>query len=476
MLITLVLLAALSDVKADIDAFARKALERLGTTPGMTVVVVKGNDVLYRGDFGRRDVEAKLPVTPDTRFYIASSTKAFLAMAAAILAEEGKLDLDAPVADVWPELKLTAPLDPKRLSLRDFLAMRPGVQNDTVNFRSGAIGNLDDAEMMRVLAVYSREQPRTFRYSNTSYILAAKIMERATKKRWPDLISETILAPLGMTATSTSIPENAPVAQAYRSTAPNAFERTREKTNDMMGPAGGMVMTSSDAAKWLIALINDGRAGGRQVLNKRAVQHVHSPQTTNKRRFRYFDRYAWGLGQDLADYEGDLLVHRFGGFGGAYSHISFMPEHDLGVAVFANGGGAAADAVAAYAYDLLLGKKDLDAKWSAELTKAAASIAEAREATRKAEARMGDRKPAARPLETYAGTYHYDRLGRIDMTIENGRLFAQLGWLRTEVVPTGGDEFLVDWSGEGEIETTKFVIEDGRVKQFDWGGRVFDRQ
>ena len=86
MLTTLVLLAALSDVKADIDAFARKALERLGTTPGMTVVVVKGNDVLYRGDFGRRDVEAKLPVTPDTRFYIASSTKAFLAMAAAILA------------------------------------------------------------------------------------------------------------------------------------------------------------------------------------------------------------------------------------------------------------------------------------------------------------------------------------------------------------------------------------------------------
>src|SRR5687767_5682082 len=79
-----------ADVAGNIEVFARKAFAAAGNVAGMTVVVVKGDRIVYRGDLGLRDVEARLPVTPDTRFYIASSTKAFTAMAAAILAEEGK--------------------------------------------------------------------------------------------------------------------------------------------------------------------------------------------------------------------------------------------------------------------------------------------------------------------------------------------------------------------------------------------------
>lgn len=460
-----------ADLRGDLDAFARKALREVGTTPGMTVVVVKDNRVVYRGDFGMRDVEAKLPVTPETRFYIASSTKAFTAMAAAILAVEGKLDLDAPVTEVWPELELTAPLDAKRFSLRDFLAMRPGLANDTVNYRTGAIGNLaDEQELLRVLAVYSREQPRTFRYSNMSYVLAAKVMEKATGKPWTELVAEKVLAPLGMTSTTTALPPpDARVAHSYRSSAPNVFVRsTATKSNLTMGPAGGMFTTSSDAAKWLIAMLNDG-------LPERAVRLVQSPQTTNKARFRFFDRFAWGLGHDLGDYEGDLLVHRFGGFQGSYSHISFMPERRIGVAVFANGGGAVADAVAAYAYDLLLGKKNLDAKWSAELARLAASAEEARAERRKAEARMAERKNPARPLDQYAGSYHYDRLGRLDVTASDGRLHAQLGIMRAELIPIGGDTFLIDWSDEGAPSTVDFSLNEQRKARLDWEGRVFER-
>jgi CubicO group peptidase (beta-lactamase class C family) len=236
----LMMLLLLTDVRPSVDAFAKKALQEIGTTPGMTVVIVKDDKVVYRGDFGMRDVEAKLPVTPDTRWYVASTTKAFTAMAAAVLADGGKLDLDAPLTDAWPELKLTPPLDASRLSLRDFLAMRPGLANDTLNFRSGALGNIgDEQQWLRILATYSRERPRTFQYSNTSYEVAARVMEKITGKKWQELVAENVLAPLAMTSSTTVIPD-APVAYFYRSTAPGVFVRTAQKVNENMGPAGGM--------------------------------------------------------------------------------------------------------------------------------------------------------------------------------------------------------------------------------------------
>ena len=465
------------DVAADLEAFARDAMRRIGTTPGLSVVVVRDEAIVYQGALGLRDVEAKLAVTPETRFYIASSTKAFTAMAAAILAEEGKLDLDAPVAAVWPELKLTAPLDPKRFSLRDFLAMRSGLSNDSLNFRT-EIGNVrTEEELLRLLATYSSEQPRTFRYSNMSYLLAARVMEHAAGKRWSELVAEKILLPLGMTSTLTGAPPaDVPVAKFYRASSSGTFVRTPSALDELAGPAGGMLTTSADAAKWLMAMMNDGRLGGRQVLPRRAVRIVQSPQTTNKRRFRYIDRFAWGLGQDLGDYEGDLIVHRFGGLNGAYSHMSFMPDRRIGVAVFANGSGAVPDAVAAYAYNLLLGKPDLAAKWSAELEKAVTAVAEAREARRKSEAPMAARTALSRPVGAYPARYHYDRLGDIDVTEQNGRLYAQLGLYRAELVPVGDDAFLVDWIDEGQPASVRFVPgADGTPARIDWGGRIFDR-
>ncbi|MGE5234121.1 MAG: serine hydrolase [Acidobacteriota bacterium] len=467
-----------SGVRSEIDAFARRALRQIGTTPGLTVVVVENDRVVYRGDFGLRDVEARLPVTADTRFYLASSTKAFTAMAAAILAADGKVDLDAPIRGVWPNLELTPPLDAGRISLRDLLAMRSGLANDTVEFRMD-VGNIEDErELLRLLATYSRREPRTFRYSNLSYVLAGRILERAAGESWSDLVRDEVLAPLGMSSTVTGPPlPTVPVVKCYRYRAPDTFVETPAELTPLVGPAGGMLTTSADAGRWLIAMINEGRIGGRQALPARAVRSVQSEQTTNRKRYRYFDRFAWGLGQDLGEYEGDLIVHRFGGLNGAYSHVSFMPEHRIGVAVLANGGGAVPDAVAAFAYDVLLGRKDRDARWSAELGRVAAAVAEDRERRRQSDASsVAARRSAGHALDRYVATYHYDRLGDIQVTQREERLHAQLGLFRAELIPIGEDAFLVDWRDSGSPARVEFVFDgSGRASRIDWGGRIFDR-
>lgn len=479
LLLTLLATPLRADLPRDLDAFARRALEVIGTPPGLTVAVVKDDRVVYRRDFGLRDVEAKLPVTPETRFYVASSTKAFTAMAALVLAAHGKLDLDAPVSTYWPALKLTPPLSAERLSLRELLAMRPGLANSTLNYRRAVVGNLEDdeQELLRVLATYSQDAPRTFQYSNMSYELAAEVLQRATGRTWQQLTAETVFEPLGMTATTSDVPPpGVPLAHLYRSTARGAFVRNAGKSNANIGPAGGTFMTSAVAAKWIVAMLNDGRAGERQLLPSRAVRAAQSWQTTQQRRFRWFDRWGWGLGQDLGDYEGDFLVHRFGGFNGAYSHISWMPDRRLGVAVFSNGGAGAADAIAAFAYDTLLGKPDLEAKWSAELVKLAAAAQQERDERRAADEKFATRGVPARPLAQYGGTYDYPRLGRAVVTHAGGRLWAQLGIMRSELVPAGGDDFMADWEGAGEIVTLTFAFdEQGRATRFAWGDRLFER-
>jgi CubicO group peptidase (beta-lactamase class C family) len=79
--------------------------------------------------------------------------------------------------------------------------------------------------------------------------------------------------------------------------------------------------------------------------------------------FAAFHRHGWGVGWDLGTYDGDTLVHRFGGFPGFRSHVSFMPDRHVGVIVLTNAGGAGstlADAVATTIYDILLGKPEIE--------------------------------------------------------------------------------------------------------------------
>lgn len=94
------------------------------------------------------------------------------------------------------------------------------------------------------------------------------------------------------------------------------------------------------------------------------------------------ERVGWGHGWDIGIYDGDTLVHRFGSFTGFRSHMSFMPEHELGVVVLVNGEGIAspvADMIATYVYDRLLGKSDIERRYGTRRGELVEASARARE-------------------------------------------------------------------------------------------------
>jgi CubicO group peptidase (beta-lactamase class C family) len=469
---------ARADLAAETDAFARRIMSEMGGPPALSVAVIKDGQVILERAWGVADVEARIPASPQTRFYIASSTKPFTAAAARLLAEEGKLDLDAPLKKTLPRLEFAAPLSTERVSLRDFLAHRAGITSGAVNFRFSTAGTMTDDDIYASFKLQTDSAPVGFRYSNVAYILAGLALEEATGSQWQDVLRARIFEPLGMKSTSTSMSAG-PVAASYLIDG-GAPHRTPSKADATMHPAGGMVSTAPDLARFVAGQLGGGTIGGKRVFPEHAIRELHSPQVHLSAAWGPLKRKAYGLGWYLADYEGDTVVHHFGGFGGAYAHLSFMPEHGLGVVLLSNGGRDPAEMLAWFIYDTLLKKNDRGSKYDAAIAKMTADLTKSRadrNAKRKEmEQRLKNPPPQSHPLAAYQGTYRSNRLGDVIVTARNGRLVATTGVLSPVLVPEGGDAFSVDWSGDVSFEPVKFVF-DGKTdaQVFDWDGRRFER-
>ena len=149
-------------LEKELDIYIIQLMKKLPVTPGLAVAVVRGDKVIFVKGFGFRNLKDKLPVTLQTGFYIASTTKSFTGTAAKLLAEEGKLDLDAPIKKYFPDLVLKAPLSTDQISVRDLLTHRSGISNEAINLRTAYTGQYDSEILLKLLADYSKPIPPDF--------------------------------------------------------------------------------------------------------------------------------------------------------------------------------------------------------------------------------------------------------------------------------------------------------------------------
>jgi CubicO group peptidase (beta-lactamase class C family) len=369
---------------ARMDRFVEDALDASGLVPGFGLVVVKDDQVIHIGGYGYRDVEAQLPVTSDTGFYIASATKSFTGMAASVLAVRNELDLDAPISRYLPELRLPEPMSPHAITVRALLTHQTGIHNREVQRQLAFVRSLTKEEYFDLLLTDSQRLPTSFMYSNLGYNIFGYLLEARTGNPWQQVVAETVLDPVGMSNTTTSIEtaSKGEFAWPYSATG-DSFERMPIKSEDTMHSAGGMVSTPDDLGRWLIANLNHGVIDGTPALDARAVAAAHTSYATTDRSYYRFHRTGYGLGWYHSDFEGELLIHHFGGFNGYHAHVSFMPEHGIGVATLMNTDShrtsTLAHIVAGNVYERLLHGSVVDAKYQQEVEGwAARSIASKR--------------------------------------------------------------------------------------------------
>lgn len=456
--------AAGQTVAARLDAYATRLMRAL-PIPGMAVAIVHdGEPVLVRG-YGLRDVVRDLPVTSQTAFYIASSTKSYTALLAALLADRGTVDLDAPIRTYLPELRL--PAERAGVTLRELLTHRSGLGNAGIVYRTAYTG-VHDPEMLVRLLAHSEVRDTAFAYSNLGYVVAGLVLQRATGVPWQELLARDVFRPLGFEHTSAFVSRAAAweMALPYASALPRGYERRRLKLDDQMHAAGGIVTSAADAARWLEVQLGDGRLDGRQVFPARVVRETHRTQATLDATFGELHRVGYGLGWYRAIVDGDTLVHHFGSYAGARAHISFMPSLHAGVAVFVNtsspGAFRAPDALALYAYELLEGRGDADslaAQRMAKLVAAAAAFHRRQQADHDRRAARPATPPV--PLDRYAGRYDSPDFGTLLITVEGDHLVAALGHLesrlevyrgadlRAELIPDQGQVLRFELAGGG---------------------------
>ena len=324
--VTVSSLAVASDPVLDqrikgLDAYMGK-LVKDWNVPGVGVGVVVKDRLVFAKGYGFRDYGRKLPFTPQTTVPIASNTKLFTAIAAGLLVEEGKLDWDRPVRQFVPGIQFFNDELNATVTLRDMLSHRTGItRHDTIWYKS----DFTRQELFERLKYLEPAQPlrQTFLYNNMMYAGAGRIVEMLSGKTWEDFLRERLLAPLGMTATVFTIddllrqPDHG-VPFTERRDSFELYEIPYYREAAGVAPAGAIDSNLEDLSKWLVALMNDGKAGDRSVIPAGVLKATLSPAIAlpntllQARGFGELLNPVYGMGRFTASYRGHLLTYHGG--------------------------------------------------------------------------------------------------------------------------------------------------------------------
>jgi CubicO group peptidase (beta-lactamase class C family) len=238
-----------------IDELFAAALVELGA-PGLAYGVALDGELVHAGGCGVRSIESGEAPGPDTAFRICSMTKSFTATAVLSLRDEGLLDIDAPLGDVAPALKVLAQAGPDAppVTVRQLLTMDAGLPQDDpwADRLMADEPEWVERELFARGATRSRSPGTAFEYSNYSWAALGRVIATVTGRRFQDVIRERAIAPLGLTDTVWSagdLPAQQ-VATGYR-TAGDSFtaEQPLADGGDFAA-LGGLYSSVRDLARW----------------------------------------------------------------------------------------------------------------------------------------------------------------------------------------------------------------------------------
>ncbi|EPE06199.1 penicillin-binding protein [Ophiostoma piceae UAMH 11346] len=429
--------------------------------PGVSIAVVDGDNTWTEG-FGLASVQPETPMTADTLFYTASTTKAFLAATLSLIIDSGNysvsdgaqpLDWATPIADVLPDdfvLTDDAPWETAHITLEDALSHRTGLASHDLarSRRYGldpeSLGRnatvRDVTRSLRHLPAPLHTSPRTeWRYCNLMFLVLAHAVETLTGGRWlGDTFKQWIWAPLGMTSTFFSLDDAraaaadtlTPVslAQGYYWDAEGGedFVPVPHMPLEEVSGAGGIISTVNDYAKWLRCWVDgplfssagaSGNVCGGIPFSRPGLDAILTPKMFTSKTSaspKPFDApMAYASAWTTSSYKGRRFYGHSGGSNAFGAQVYFFPEHRFGVVVFGN------TAVTSNKVELILLWHLVDERFGIPQAQRYDWDKQFRQASAARRARVdtalerlyADRaRPPLRPslpLEAYTGTFHH---------------------------------------------------------------------
>lgn len=408
------------------DAEIENSLREFGI-PGCALAVIVDGHVVFSRGLGFRNYEKKLPVSVDTEYLIGSCTKAFTSFAIGCLVDDGYLRWDDRMIDLIPDFRLSDQFVSQKLTLRDLLAHRTPLPRHDLMWYNSNLTRQDVFRRMRYLD-FDSNQAELFHYSNITYLAAAMAAEKTLNKTWEELVSEKILAPLGMRHTGFSAAEmqkHSDIALPYIEK-DEKIKQMNFRDFSLIGPAGGMYSNVTDLSRWVQMLLKHGEWQQKALISSATLKEIHSPQTiaTGYPESKEEQVRAYGLGWYVQSYLGILNVMHDGAIDGFSSVISMLPSKDIAVLILCNINLTAWPRyVVMEAFDRVLEVPRND--WMKEGLNLLIKTREiARESRQKEET---NRKKGTQPshrLEDFAGEYEHPGYGTIKIECADGALVA----------------------------------------------------
>jgi CubicO group peptidase (beta-lactamase class C family) len=323
-----------------LEAFKTAVQQVLDETgvPGAGIALVRLNGVEWAGGVGYADRDARIPVTADTHFRAGSISKTFVASALVQMYEDGEIDLNAPVAELAPEVRIDNAWmigDPVRvIHLLEHTAGFDDMHfNELYNTSHPADMPLAEVLNLNPASRVVRWRPGTrMSYSNPGYAVAGYVIEKVTGQKFEDRIAQEIFKPVGMTESSFYLTEGdlAKLAKGYGAKDGAAVGYSQI----YLRPAGNLHTTPADLGKFVQVLLNWGELPDDLVIDPEYLSNMEHPRTTLASSAGLRSGYGSGLATSFV--AGFPMIGHSGGIEGFLSTFAYSTTRDAGFVVLLN--------------------------------------------------------------------------------------------------------------------------------------------
>lgn len=441
--------------------------------PGLAIAVVRNDSVIFAQGYGVREMGKPGAVDANTLFNIASTSKAFTVAALGMLVDEGALSWDDPVTEHLPEFELEDPYVTREVRIRDLLTHRVGVARDDNLWIAGHFDRKELIRQLRALPQVTGFRTR-YGYNNLMFITAGEVAGRVSGMGWDDLVAQRIFAPLGMDRSTTrmAVVEASDNVSGSHARIGGRVVPVPRRNYDVIGGAGAIWSSVTDMAQWVRMHLGNGTYQGTRLLSDTAIAEMRTPHTfmpmdsVGRRLFPGRHLNAYGLGWNVQEYRGRVLVNHSGWLNNTRTQVGLIPSEGIGVVAIANLNVSTLQQALMYrVLDALLGEEATD--WNAEYLELdrRSQARSARTAAALEQSRLKGTSPSLDP-DGYAGTYVSDLWGEMTVRHEgDGLVLRYAPDYVADLEHWHEDIFRANWrgAGDGRSFVTFTLDERGRI-------------